>query len=755
LSNHHDEDFVKNSNTSDPSTNPESGTLLYSTIKVYQLKAGTLEKIVEYLTNENGDLDTTHMNILFSTYRTFTSPKILVDALISRYRTVLPASLDMTEDVRQKTIKSLRTVIQCLLKSYKEDFDDPPRYSTLTYLMRHLPDREVQTQCQNLFEQFKRSEDQTRTNYDQTSLSNIYDQLYQQHSYEYIPPWNFLDMSSATVAQQLTLVDAELLKRVLPYECLNRSANNSSRRTPSNQSGRNLSTVDNTIEHFNAVVTRVVATILKEQDERRRANVIEKWIDVAFHCRQLRNFSSLTAILNGLLSGCIFRLNTAWSMISSEFRKIFEDLKKVFGNCNDRQEARAILEKQLDEVRLALPDSPECLPKGTAKYEDQTPPMSVILGRKFRHKHLHEQQKQEMIGTVPYLGLYLSDLTYIDSAFPNTINIENNTDDSPTSTVKLINFEKHRKEFEVLAQIKLFQSAANSYTNFQPVPRFKIWFDNVRTYTESESWDLSYEIEPKETTDNDQTSRNSGNQPLKALSRRFPSQVSLESLPTSNPKTNNGSTITTNGGGSLRSSPSSASLDKLSTTSTQSFNRYPFPLPSSKTDKKPFINHSRSSSASSFLTSSNGSSSQGYVSNGGSPTISTGYTTTNSMENDTIITKVQVAGRHDLLYKKVRINNNERTASVLKTILEKFGLDPAQYDRFCIEQKLPDRKILIPDNCNVYYALDCSSVDDQVELMVREKTRQEREQKKATLGTDVNGHHRTPSGLSISSAHSR
>lgn len=91
-----------------------------------------------------------------------------------------------------------------------------------------------------------------------------------------------------------------------------------------------------------------------------------------------------------------------------------------------------------------------------------------------------------MIGTVPYLGLYLSDLTYIDSAFPNTINIENNTDDSPNSTVKLINFEKHRKEFEVLAQIKLFQSAANSYTNFQPVPRFKIWFDNVRTYTESE-----------------------------------------------------------------------------------------------------------------------------------------------------------------------------------------------------------------------------------------------------------------------------
>lgn len=64
-------------------------------------------------------------------------------------------------------------------------------------------------------------------------------------------------------------------------------------------------------------------------------------------------------------------------------------------------------------------------------------------------------------------------------------------------------------------------------------------------------------------------------------------------------------------------------------------------------------------------------------------------------------------------------------------------------------------EIRIPDNCNVFYALARPTGDDQVELMVREKTRQEREQKKATLGTDVYGHQRTPSGFSISSAHSR
>lgn len=90
---------------------------------------------------------------------------------------------------------------------------------------------------------------------------------------------------------------------------------------------------------------------------------------------------------------------------------------------------------------------------------------------------------QSTIGAVPYLGIYFSDLTYIDSAYPKTITVEN---DDPSLAKKLINFEKHRKEYEVLAQIKLFQSAANAYSTLHPIPRFKAWFDNVRIYTDAE-----------------------------------------------------------------------------------------------------------------------------------------------------------------------------------------------------------------------------------------------------------------------------
>ena len=211
------------------------------------------------------------------------------------------------------------------------------------------------------------------------------------------------------------------------------------------------------------------------------------------------------------------------------------------------------------------------------------------------------------------------------------------------------------------------------------------------------SWELSYAIEPKETADStpspDHAPRTPGSRPLRAyvnsskgdvdriepssssFAQRFPSQISLESLATSNNNGHSGSTIVSDG--SLRSSPSSTSLDKLSNASNHSFYRLHFQPQQLKPEKvtrefhldlssnsvnnafalqQPHVHHSRSSSASSFLTSSNGSSSQGYISATASPTISAVNSTALTPDNDTIIAKVQFAGKNDLLYKKVRVN---------------------------------------------------------------------------------------------------
>ena len=76
-------------------------------------------------------------------------------------------------------------------------------------------------------------------------------------------------------------------------------------------------------------------------------------------------------------------------------------------------------------------------------------------------------------GTIPYLGTFLTDLTMIDTAIQDT------TEDS------LINFEKRRKEFEVLAQVKLLQSAASLYS-IKPDAAFLEWFHAIRIYDDKE-----------------------------------------------------------------------------------------------------------------------------------------------------------------------------------------------------------------------------------------------------------------------------
>lgn len=86
-------------------------------------------------------------------------------------------------------------------------------------------------------------------------------------------------------------------------------------------------------------------------------------------------------------------------------------------------------------------------------------------------------------GTIPYLGTFLTDLTMIHAAIPDAIGPNN-----------LINFDKKRKEFEVLAQIKLLQGAANAYHLPEDL-LFDRWFASLLVLDERESHTLSCQLE--------------------------------------------------------------------------------------------------------------------------------------------------------------------------------------------------------------------------------------------------------------------
>uniref|UniRef100_A0A183CMT4 Ras-GEF domain-containing protein n=1 Tax=Globodera pallida TaxID=36090 RepID=A0A183CMT4_GLOPA len=87
------------------------------------------------------------------------------------------------------------------------------------------------------------------------------------------------------------------------------------------------------------------------------------------------------------------------------------------------------------------------------------------------------EQHHQQQGTVPWLGTFLTDLEKLDQLYPDL---------TPEG---LFNFEKRRKEFEVLAEIRLFQSAARSYT-LQLDQAFCVWFHFLPALNEKE-WSVS------------------------------------------------------------------------------------------------------------------------------------------------------------------------------------------------------------------------------------------------------------------------
>ena len=222
-----------------------------------------------------------------------------------------------------------------------------------------------------------------------------------------------------------------------------------------------------TIDQFNAVLFRVQSTILVDTELKptQRAKYIIKWIDIAQELRMLKNFSSLKAIISGLQSNPIYRLKKTWGAVTKDKSELYEELARIFSEENNQLNQRELLMKE-----------------GTAKHAETAHANDRHLPKVIEKLSINPLAVSH--GTIPYLGTFLTDLTMIDTAIPDTVGDG------------LINFDKKRKEFEVLAQIRLLQGAANAY-QFDKDENFERWWDSMLVLDDKEAWRLSCQIEPQ------------------------------------------------------------------------------------------------------------------------------------------------------------------------------------------------------------------------------------------------------------------
>ncbi|XP_038572051.1 ral guanine nucleotide dissociation stimulator-like 1 isoform X1 [Micropterus salmoides] len=700
------------------------------TCKIRSIRAGTLERLVETLLTAFGDNDLTYTSIFLSTYRAFTCTQTVLQLLLDRYGSVEENEQDTARRQGSETNGAIRNALASILRAWldqcPEDFQEPPDYPCLhrlmDYLRRALPGSEALRRAEGLLEQL-----QSQASMDDTDAGfhgNSSFCLGEEEEVEIEVQEDFLSFEADLVAEQLTYMDALLFKKVVPHHCLGSIWSQRDKK----HNKHSAPTIRATITQFNAVAACVVSTVLKQRQIRPhlRARVIQRWIDIAQECRIRKNFSSLRAIVSALQSIPLYRLKRAWACVHKDSMQTYEELSDIFSDHNNYLTSRELLMRE-----------------GTSKFASLE--SCAKEHQKRTHKRLQLQKEMgAMQGTIPYLGTFLTDLTMLDTALPDLVE------------GGLINFEKRRREFEVIAQIKLLQSACNSYC-LRPEPAFLRWFKSQPQLSEEESYALSCEVEglgdssptsPKPRKSMVKrlsllflgTDSNAASSPVREMPRSPPTgssgesmdSVSVSSSDSSSPSDSEGLTPTHTSESQQKLSESSSctslhSMDTSSSTASVSLTPASPLLPGLP------CTHRRSISLTPISPCS--------------PSQTPAY---NTQAQDACIIRVSLEHGNGNLYKSILLTNQDKTPAVVSRAMAKHNLEVEPEEGYELVQVISEEKeLVIPDNGNVFYAMNTSANFDFL-LRVRGSARRTVQLRSRCSSTLPRSQHRSSLSLRLS-----
>ena len=225
---------------------------------------------------------------------------------------------------------------------------------------------------------------------------------------------SILDFEPLELARQLTIKESQIFCSILPEELLASEW--------MKQSG-SLAVNVRAMSRLSTDLTNLVAdNILQVKDPKKRATIIKHWIKVANKLLGLANYHSLVAIICSLTQSTIGRLKQTWEHVSNKTKLRLENLKNIINHERNYASLRAI-------------------------FQNQTPPC------------------------VPWVGLYLTDLTFVDAGNQTTRQLHGTGAEGPKS---VINFDKHMKTAKIISELQRFQVAYR----LTEVPELQTWLQD-------------------------------------------------------------------------------------------------------------------------------------------------------------------------------------------------------------------------------------------------------------------------------------
>lgn len=172
--------------------------------------------------------------------------------------------------------------------------------------------------------------------------------------------------------------------------------------------------ISNFISNSNHLTNFVSYFIVREPDIKRRKQIIQYFIDIACSCRNLNNFSSMTAIVSAMFSSPIYRLKQTWALVSKSYKEKLNKLNMLMDSTKNFSRYREVLDS------------------------------------------IHN------VPCVPFFGVYLSDLTFTAGGNPDFLD----------GSSDIINFGKRARIVTVLREIGFYQCQSYNIKCLDDVQEF-------------------------------------------------------------------------------------------------------------------------------------------------------------------------------------------------------------------------------------------------------------------------------------------
>ncbi|PYI09247.1 ras GEF [Aspergillus sclerotiicarbonarius CBS 121057] len=414
------------------------------------IKHGTLTGLVEHLTRHDR-VDIPFNETFLTTYPTFISGHELSELLLQRLHIPPPPDLSPSElhrwtEQKQKPIR-FRTIniLNMWIERYWMESGDECSLDLLRHIHAHvtgltgMPTSQLITAIEYRLkgqDVIKRLITPPNTTTTPTATPKP------------VTPKNkkkikLLNLDSMELARQLTIIESNLYNRIKPQECLNKAWQ---RKTQEGSCPRRTSTATESstnkeesgikaiINHSNHLSRWIMEMILGQPEMKKRVSVLKFLITVADKCKTLNNFATTTTIISALSTAPIYRLHRTWSQVSSRSRTLLADLQALMSS--ERNFA-----KYRDALRLAV------------------------------------------LPCIPFLGVFLTDLTFLTDGIPDFAPVEaettppptpnTGTHETPTETkIGMINFHKWSKISTVIQNILSFQTTTYNLVSVGEIQEF-------------------------------------------------------------------------------------------------------------------------------------------------------------------------------------------------------------------------------------------------------------------------------------------